>query len=393
MQKLVSVIIPAYNQSQYIGFAIESVLNQTYPAWECIIIDDGSTDLTASVVHQYRHSQIKYIFQDNSGLSAARNTGIRASKGEYLSFLDSDDGFAPQKLELLMQCFVEDLQLGLAAGNAGLIDEFGQPIDRNFNSQLPGDLSDLLLGNPLHVGSVLIKREWQEKIGFFDETLRSYEDWDFWLRLALAGVKMRSINNVVSFYRFHTAQMTRNPQQMTEASFSVLEKLFSQTQLPQEWKDRRDLAFSQSHLRAAANAYAVGDFLDGRRHLDLAVTLNPNLIENNCQNIIDQMLAWTELPKLQKPLNFLENVFDQLPRSLDEIISPRKNRILTTFAINLGFKSFANHDYENVRNYFFFAIKNDFRWIFNPGVVSAFVKSIIKINKPTNTVITAVSKK
>ena len=339
MQKLVSVIIPAYNQSQFIGFAIESVLNQTYPAWECIIVDDGSTDQTSSIIQKYQNPKIIYIYQDNAGLSAARNTGIRASKGEYLSFLDSDDGFTPKKLELLMQCFLEDPQLGLAAGNAGLIDEFSLPIDRSFKSQLPGELQNLLLGNPLHVGSVLLKRDWQQKIGFFDETLRSYEDWDFWLRLALAGTKMISINDVVSYYRFHTAQMTRNPQQMTEASFSVLDKLFSQKHLPQSWYDLRDLAYSQSHLRAAANAYAVNSFPDGKTHLDQAITLNPSLTQNSGQKLIDQMFAWTDLPKLQKPLEFLRNVLDHLPTQIEDLIAPKKQRILASYAINMGFKS------------------------------------------------------
>jgi len=220
----VSVIIPAYNQSHYLGQAIQSVLDQTYPDFEIIVVDDGSTDDTRAVADSFTDARLRYVYQDNAGLSAARNTGIRHATGTYLSYLDSDDLFLSEKLALLVDAFDREPELGFAAGQAVLIDENSQPLGEIFDAGLPQDRSQLLMNNPLHVGSVLLRRDWQEKVGFFDESLRSYEDWDMWLRLVRAGCQMGWVPQPVSLYRFHRAQMTRLGKQMTTATFAVLEK-------------------------------------------------------------------------------------------------------------------------------------------------------------------------
>jgi glycosyltransferase involved in cell wall biosynthesis len=207
---LVSVIIPAYNQSDYLGIAIQSVLDQTYQDIEILVIDDGSTDDTRKVANRFSDPRIKYIYQANKGLSGARNTGIRNSAGEYLTFLDSDDLFLPEKINLLASFLNSQTEIGFVAGQAIPIDEHGQRIGNLFDNPIPKDPSKLLLGNPLHVGSVMLRRSWQEKIGYFDESLRSYEDWDMWLRLAISGCKMGWVAQPVSKYRFHSKQMVRN---------------------------------------------------------------------------------------------------------------------------------------------------------------------------------------
>jgi tetratricopeptide (TPR) repeat protein len=266
----------------------------------------------------------------------------------------------------------------MIAGTAALIDQNGTAINRPFNKLIPQDLRDLLLCNPLHVGSVLLRRSWQEKIGFFDESLRSYEDWDFWLRLALAGAKMVSINKVVSFYRFHTAQMTRNQNQMTEASFAVLDKVFHQDNLPQSWLDYKNHAYSQSHLRAAANAYAAKEFQDGKDHLEKAVALNPVLLQNNAQEIFQQILAWTELPKVKNRLNFLENILNHLPVEIKDSASNNSRKILSKYAVDQGFLAYKNNDFENVRKYIISAVRYNPRWLLNRGVLSIFFRSLFK---------------
>jgi len=233
---LVTIIIPAYNQGYYLGEAIQSCLNQTYPNIEIIVVDDGSTDNTQEVAHSYNNPKIKYLYKQNGGLSSARNAGIRAASGEYLSFLDSDDMFLPPKIELLMDKFKANPELGFVAGHALLIDQRGKVIPKKFETFLPSPIQNLILGNPFHVGSVMIKKEWQEKIGYFDETLRSYEDWDYWLRLAIEGCNMEVVPVAVSKYRFHTGQMTRNGEQMTTANLAVLEKTFTNPNLSQEWQ-------------------------------------------------------------------------------------------------------------------------------------------------------------
>jgi len=156
--KKVSVIIPAYNQGLYLKEAIQSVLDQTYPNFDLVIVDDGSTDDTAEVVHRFRDQRIRYIYQENRGLSAARNTGIQHSDGELLTFLDSDDLFFPDKLEVLVAELEQHPEVGFVAGQAVLIDEYGNPLGEVFNTPLPDDPARLLLWNPLHVCSVMVRR-------------------------------------------------------------------------------------------------------------------------------------------------------------------------------------------------------------------------------------------
>lgn len=373
MNQLVSVIIPAYNQAKYLKSAITSVLSQTYTFWECIVVDDGSTDNTYEQVHLFKHPKIKYLYQNNAGLSAARNTGMQASRGEYISFLDSDDCFAPQKLELLVEIMNNRPELALVAGNAALIDENGNTINRKFESWIPEKQHELLFGNPLHVGSVMLRREWYLKIGLFDTNLRSYEDWDYWLRIAKSGGKMQSIKPIVSYYRFHTDQMTRNATQMTEASFSVLKKVFDDPNLLPEWQIYKNQAFSQSYLRATANAFLVEDFKNAKVYLSEACRLNPNLLENNGELFLRKISGWSELPKVKSPFNFVRLILENLPKEISGVLPKHHTKILSKFAIEKGFEYYQNKDYFNTFTSFKHGIQLNWAWLFNRGVVKIFL--------------------
>jgi len=377
MDQLVSVIIPAYNQARYLKSAINSVLSQTYTNWECIVVDDGSTDHTSDLVHRFNHPKIKYIFQKNSGLSAARNTGLLASKGEFISFLDSDDCFAPQKIELLMNILENRPDLALVAGTAALIDENGNNINRKFVTNLPKNNFELLYGNPLHVGSVLLRRDWYLKIGLFDINLRSYEDWDYWLRLVLAGGKLESITDVVSFYRFHTSQMTRNSQQMTEASFAVLKKIFDDPNLPLDWQLHKNIAFSYSYLRATANAYLNDDFKNAKVYLSEACRLYPELMNKKGNLLMRKIFGWSDLPKVKSPFDFLQTIMKNLPEEINFELKGKKSHILSEFAIQKAFEYYENQDFFNTFFYLKQGIKLNWLWLLNRGVVKIFFATLI----------------
>ncbi len=375
--KLVSVIIPAYNQAVYVGKAIQSVLAQTYQHVECIVIDDGSQDHTYQAVSAFDDRRLRYIRQLNQGLSAARNTGLNIASGEYISFLDSDDAFTHDKVEKLVQVLEENPEIALAAGTAHLIDEHDTTIQRQFNSSLSADNSQLLLGNPLHVGSVVMRRIWQEKTGLFDTNLKSYEDWDFWLRLALVGGKMLSIPDTVSYYRFHSAQMTRNTNQMTAASFSVLAKTFAHTPLPPQWIALKEKAYSQAFLRAAANHFLSREFLEAKHNLSKALQNNPELLQNEGKSLLNQISGWTELPKVQDPLTFLETIYNHLPPEIQLMASKHKRNFLSKTAVDLGFKEFQNHNLMEANRYLRIGITYHPKWIFNRGVLSILRKSML----------------
>jgi len=180
----VSVIIPTYNRAYFLCEAIESVLNQTFHDFELIVVDDGSTDLTPHVLRRWE-GEIRWIRQENSGVSRARNVGVRAARGRYLSFLDSDDLWVSEKLET---------QVSFLDGNPHYVvcytDEVwvrrGRRVNpRKIHRKYSGWIFDRCL--PLCIispSSVLMRREVLDGVGYFDEDLPVCEDYDLWLRVA-----------------------------------------------------------------------------------------------------------------------------------------------------------------------------------------------------------------
>jgi hypothetical protein len=372
----VSVIIPAYNQSHYLAEAIQSVLGQTYPDFEIIVVDDGSTDDTPAVAKRFNDPRVRYIYQENRGLSGARNTGIRNSVGEYLTYLDSDDLFSEEKLALLVEELEKNQSIGFVAGQAIPIDENGRRVGKIFNSPPPEDIHLLLIRNPFHVGSVMLRRSWQEKAGEFDEKLRSYEDWDMWLRLALAGCSMGWVAQPVSYYRFHSAQMTRIGAQMTAATFAVLDKFFTNPALPGSWEALHDQAYSHAYLRAAAQAYNASDCETAKTCLERAVDLNPELLNNNADQLAGIFNAWTDLPKTGDPLAFAERIYNNLPESLAPLQRQRR-KMLGQAAVRAAFSAYHHGDMKRTRHYAVRGMIYSPEWLLNQGVWSILVHSFI----------------
>lgn len=373
---LVSVIIPAYNQSHYLAAAVQSVIDQTYPDLEIIIVDDGSTDNTPQVTRQFSDSRIRYIRQANRGLAAARNTGINAAQGELLSFLDSDDLFLPEKIEVLLREFEFDSDLGFVAGQAQLIDQNGFRLDHPFFTRLNPEPAELLLGNPFHVGSVLLQRSWQIKVGLFEESLRSYEDWDYWLRLVLAGCRMKVIDQPVSLYRFHTAQMTRNGAQMTTATQAVLQRIYERTDLPANWLDLKPEAYANAYLRAAAQAYLNEEYLAAHGFLRSVLSLKPSLSENQARELHQRFSGWAELPKSIPPAQFLEKIYTHLPEELKDLEN-RKGTVLGSAFLNQALNHYHAGEPSQARH----ALQKSWMYrpalFFNRGALSVFVHSTI----------------
>jgi glycosyltransferase involved in cell wall biosynthesis len=376
---IVSVIIPAYNQDRYLSQAIESVLNQTYPDFELIVIDDGSTDNTAIIAKNYDDQRVRYIYQENRGLSAARNTGIRYSNGQHITFLDSDDLFLPTKLQLLVTFFEENPQIGLVAGQAVPIDQQGTRIGKIYDVPIPDDSSLLLLGNPLHVGSVMIRKTCQDLVGYFDENLHSYEDWDMWLRLMLAGCKAGWVAKPVSLYRFHTAQMTRIGPQMTKATFAVLDKIFKDPDLPQDWLLLRDKAYSRAYLRAAAQAYIGGDLQTAKSNLLEAVHLDGELTADRAAILARHLSSLANSPKNPDPMNFLELIYNNLPAELS-VLEQRRKEDLGLMAIQQAFIAFRENDRIGSRRAILRALRYHPAYIKNRGAISILVRSLVPIS-------------
>lgn len=370
----VSVIIPAYNQGHFLAEAVNSVLAQTYPHVEVIVVDDGSTDDTAVVARSFTDPRVRYVYKQNGGLSSARNEGLRHAQGQYISYLDSDDCFLPEKLAMLVGEMDAHSAVGFVAGQAIPVDEHGRHVGKKFDTPLPTDTKQLLLGNPLHVGSVLVRRDWQEKVGFFDETLRSYEDWDMWLRLAQAGCQMRYVPQPVSLYRFHTAQMTRDGRQMTTATFAVLDKLFGDPTLPPEWQAMKDRAYSQANLRKTAQAYRNRDYDTGQESLRQAIALDPSLMADEGAALARHFAAWVELPKTSDKFAFLEDIYHHLPPELTPLQARRKQE-LGRAAMQVAFEAYEKKEMAETRTAVRRALRYQPGWLANRGALSILLRS------------------
>ncbi|MBU1047346.1 MAG: glycosyltransferase [Candidatus Omnitrophica bacterium] len=186
-EPLISVIVPTYNRAHFLKEAIESVLAQTYKNLEIIIVDDGSTDNTSKLVEKFTDKRIIYLHQDNKGVSVARNRGIQRAKGEYISFLDSDDIWLPQKLQKQLEVFkTSRFNPGVVYTGIQYMDHNGNPKKQKKLSKYRGNIfNKLLRKNIAGIGStMLVKRECFDKCGLFDENLPSREDLDILIRIS-----------------------------------------------------------------------------------------------------------------------------------------------------------------------------------------------------------------
>ena len=225
---LISVIIPVFNGEKTIKETIYSILNQTFKDIELIVINDGSNDKSLEIINQIVDSRIKLFSYPNAGLSASRNRGIELAKGEYISFIDADDLWTTDKLELQWKALQENPQAAVAYSWTNYINESSQFIKSGRRIKANGDaFSKLLVTNFLENGSnPLIRKKALEKIGGFDESLPAAEDKDMWLRLA-ANYKFICVEKPQILYRTSTTSMSTNLKRQELASLKVIERAFS----------------------------------------------------------------------------------------------------------------------------------------------------------------------
>lgn len=231
----VSVVIPAYNSAQYIGEAIESVLNQTYQDYEIIVVDDGSTDNTQEALKPYS-DRIRYVYHENQGVGVTRNRGIWLARGEFVAFLDADDYFLPNKLEEQVAFFDENPSLGLISGGWRLVTSNGEPIsDRELWHGLPElNLEAWVLWRPVLPSAMMIRRDWLERVDGFNTKLSHAEDADLAIRLSLMGCESAWLKKIVTCYRLHGSGATGNVPKQAKLFQVVYDQLFSRADLPEK---------------------------------------------------------------------------------------------------------------------------------------------------------------
>lgn len=250
----VSVVIPAHNYAHFLPDAIASALAQSWDWFEVVVVDDGSTDETPSVVARIPDGRVRYIHQDNAGLSAARNTGIREACHDFIAFLDADDAWQPEFLEAVMQQFATlGENFGLIAAATSRMDRSGQALAApKFSFERAGELTvqDFCLRNRPLSSSIVVRRAVFEKCGGFDTALRSSEDRDLWIRATTVGFRFWFLNQPLAAIRRHGGNMSKNAPRMKANSRAVLLKAWRAGAVP-KWTPFWLRAFSVHFFQIA----------------------------------------------------------------------------------------------------------------------------------------------
>src|SRR5215208_272018 len=238
---LVSVVVPAYNYGHLIRETLDSLAAQTYARWECVVVDDGSTDDTREVVGAYAagDARVRYVRQENARQAAARNNGVRHSSGEFFQFLDADDLIEPHKLGRQVDYLVRHAEADIVCsgvryftGDAGgelshsrrySVWDDGQPWMPEVSGRGDVLMERLLRNNIMVVNSPLVRRRVVEAVGEFDEGLTPVEDWDYWTRCAAAGFYFQydDAEGVRALVRAHELSASLDGRRMMRATLKM----------------------------------------------------------------------------------------------------------------------------------------------------------------------------
>ena len=231
---IVSVIIPVYQGDRFLAEAVESVLNQTYTHCEIIVIDDGSTDNSREVLEPY-FDKISYVFQENQGVAAARNYGIKIARGELIAFLDQDDFWLPDKLALQVACFEAKPDLGIVHCGWRRVNAIGEPLGevKPWENVPVLDLAGWLQWMPILLSAMLFKREILERIGGLDTKFKQACDVDLVQRLALMGCQTEWVRDILVRYREHDRNDSLNTPLQAKESWEVREQFFARSDIPE----------------------------------------------------------------------------------------------------------------------------------------------------------------
>lgn len=206
MSKIVSIIVPCFKQAQYLDEALQSVENQTYNNWECIIVNDGSPDDTESVVEKWllRDNRFKYLYKNNGGLSSARNLGISEAIGELILPLDADDKIGINYVMLAIKAFSQDSSLKVVYCK---VEKFG---DEEGEWKLPSfSLFNLSRNNLIFCTAFFKKKDWNS-VGGYDISMKyGWEDWEFWIAILKNGGNVLCLEELGFYYRINKTSMLR----------------------------------------------------------------------------------------------------------------------------------------------------------------------------------------
>jgi glycosyltransferase involved in cell wall biosynthesis len=237
--KLITIIIPTHNYGRYITETLDSLISQTYPYWECIIIDDGSVDNTKEVLKTYlaNDSRFRYFYQECQGVSAARNVGLKKATGSYIQFLDADDILPNEKLAIHAAYLEENPAIDIIYSDVRYFSnddrtKLSFSFDMKNIEWMPKvnneheTITALVQSNIMPIHSPLSRADLLTKVGLFNSAMRYCEDWDYWFRCAVAGGQIRYLDDpsAIVFVRVHKVSASQNSSAMLGGGKMMVEQ-------------------------------------------------------------------------------------------------------------------------------------------------------------------------
>jgi glycosyltransferase involved in cell wall biosynthesis len=316
----VSVIIPAYNGADYLGEAIQSVVDQTYSNFELIVVDDASPDRTAEVVKGFGDPRLKYLLHpENQGSDVARYTGLQASAGEIIAFLDQDDYYHPEKLQEHVSLYDERPDIGFT---------YNARFELNYSSNTIRDiwcppreitLAHLVAWFPLSPTDVMLRRKWALQMDLRGGT-RGAEILHF-SQLHLAGCKFVRVDRALNYRRYHSDRKIKNLAAACASELKNQEKILSDPRCPSDVLALRNLAHANIYIYWSYLAFAQDETTLGQEFLRNAVRLKPSIVDGTPCELVNHFLINCIDDEKQNHETLLQRIFAQLPPEIAKIPS------------------------------------------------------------------------
>jgi glycosyltransferase involved in cell wall biosynthesis len=275
----VSAVIPVYNGEAGIEAAVASVWAQTQPPAELVVVDDGSTDGTPELLRRLGRSEprIRVVTQPNGGEAAARNAGVRAARHPLIAFLDHDDVWRPDKLERQLAFLREHPELALAFTAYDRVEGRARSTIRvrDWDSDPGAAASALALSCVVTPSTVMVRRDALTAGGLFDESLRLSPDWMMWLRMVNAGMRLGYLDEPLTEYRWHGANISRSGRRVAETALVIFRRVLDAPDASPALRRRRRWVLARWHAISAEESLHSGRPAACLAHLARATALRP----------------------------------------------------------------------------------------------------------------------
>lgn len=311
ISNLVSIIIPCYNNEKYVAYAIESALKQTWQNIEVIVVDDGSTDRSINVINSFKND-VKIVQQVNSGASAARNNGFKHAKGSYINYFDSDDLMCRHKIEKSLSAF--DNNTDIIICDKIIFSEKNENINKKWKYDIryrkeiqknrkKWNGKNLILSTltySITTNASLIKRSVIESNGGFDERLSNQDDMEFYYRMAINGVRIKKIEDVMVFVRDHESPTRLRKSKKQPINALKAQDIMFENTIKMGINDKLIMqVHANRYARFGRKLYQLGEHAKADYAISKAYTITryPKSTSSNIYNVISDILGIKRMEK------------------------------------------------------------------------------------------------